>query len=243
MYPEICKIGPITIYSYGLLMAAAFLISSALAVQQAKRKGFDPESIFNLSFIAFICGVAGARILYVAENAPYYLKNPLEIFMLQRGGLSWYGGLIIGALCGVIFLKKKKLSIYGILDLIVPFVALGQAIGRVGCLLNGCCYGKVSRFGIYFNIYDSVLIPTQIYSSLALLLIFIILRRLQERPHSRGAVFFTYLVLYSAQRFFIEFLRADNQIIIFGLTLFQLISIAIFLSAGYKLISMRRPGK
>jgi phosphatidylglycerol:prolipoprotein diacylglycerol transferase len=158
--------------------------------------------------------------------------------MLQHGGMSWFGGLTLGGLCGLIYLKKKQLSVYKVLDLIVPFLALAQAIGRIGCLLNGCCFGKVSNFGIYFPLHQATLIPTQLYSSLLLLLIFIILRFLQERPHQPGQILFTYLLLYSLKRFFIEFFRADNPRVFGGLTLFQLISIAIFCLAVYKFISI-----
>ena len=210
------------------MLAAAFLVSSTSAIFQAKKEKVDPDIIFNLFFIVFIFGIIGARILYVIENISYYLRNPLEIIMLQLGGLSWFGGLILGFLSATVFLKKKKLSIYRILDLISPFVALGQAIGRIGCLLNGCCFGRISKFGIYFPVHKLVLIPTQIYSSLILVFIFIILRVLQDRSHKEGEIFFAYLLFYSLKRFFIEFWRADNEIIIFGLTLFQLMSIALF---------------
>jgi len=92
MYPEICRIGPFTVYSYGLMLVVAFAVSSFLAGRQAKREGIDPEKIFNLSLVVFIFGVIGARIFYVAENIGYYAKNPLESIMLQHGGLSWFGG-------------------------------------------------------------------------------------------------------------------------------------------------------
>jgi phosphatidylglycerol:prolipoprotein diacylglycerol transferase len=184
--------------------------------------------------------IIGARIFYIMENANYYINNIPEMVMLQRGGLSWYGGLMLGSICGILYLIKKNLSVYKILDLVIPFVALGQAIGRIGCLLNGCCFGKVSRFGIYFDAHKSVLIPTQVYSSLALILIFIALRLLQARPHKDGVVFFAYLLLYSIKRFFIEFWRADNELIFLGMTLFQIISIAIFLLSFLKLISIQK---
>jgi phosphatidylglycerol---prolipoprotein diacylglyceryl transferase len=243
MYPIICKIGPFVVYSYGLMLAVAFIFTSSLAVRQAGKHGLNPDAVFNLCFLTFIFGIVGARALYVIENIHYYLKNPFEMIMLQRGGLSWFGGLILGVISSVVYLRIKKIPVYKALDLLSPFIALGQAIGRIGCLLNGCCFGKVSDYGIYCPVHDSVLVPTQIYSSLALLLIFIALRFLQDRPHKEGAIFFSYLMLYSVKRFFIEFWRADNAIIIFGLTLFQLLSIAIFCIASWKLISIVKPNK
>lgn len=241
MHPIICKIGPFSIYAYGLMLVLAFVISSTLAGLRTKKEGINPDIILNFSFIIFIWGVIGARLLYIIENTAYYLKNPLEIIMLQQGGLSWFGGLILSLFCGVLYLKKKNLAVYRIFDLIVPFVALGQAIGRIGCLLNGCCFGKISKFGIYFKEYNSTLIPTQIYSSLILILIFIILRFLQDKPHKEGQILFTYLLLYSTKRFFMEFWRADNEIILLGLTLFQIISIVIFCLSFLKLLLMKRP--
>jgi len=220
--PIICKIGPFTVYAYGLMLAVAFLVSSHLAGIQAKKDNINPGLIFNFSFVIFISGIIGARLFFIIENIGYYLNNPLEIIMLQQGGLSWFGALTLAGICGSIYLKKNKLPVYKILDLIVPFIALGQAIGRIGCLLNGCCFG--------FTI-----IPVQLYSSLILILIFIILRFLQDRPHREGEVFFTYLMLYSIKRFFIEFWRADNEIILFRLTLFQILSIFLFCLAALKL--------
>ena len=239
MHPIICAIGPFTVYSYGLMLAIAFLIGSSLARFQAQRQGLDPQIIFNLAFIAFISGILGARIFYIIEHINYYLKDPREIIMLQHGGLSWYGGLFLGSLCGVLYIKKKELAVYKVLDLIVPFVALGQAIGRIGCLLNGCCFGKVSEYGIYFTVHQAVLVPTQLYSSLLALAIFIILRLLQDRPHREGQIFFDYLMLYSFKRFFIEFWRSDNQIIFFGLTIFQAISIFVFAFSFFKLTQIK----
>lgn len=240
MHPEICKIGPLTVYSYGLMLVIAFIVAVALAAQEAKRQEVNPDIIFNLTFISFIFGIIGARIFYVLENLGFYLKSPMEIIMLSRGGLSWFGGLILGTVSGIIYLKRKKISVYRTLDLIMPFVALAQALGRVGCFLNGCCFGKESIHGIYFPAYGVTLIPTQLYSSLALLLIFIALRFLQDHPHRTGQIFYAYLFLYSIKRFLIEFWRADNKIILFNLTLFQLISAAIFVFSVFKLIAISK---
>lgn len=239
MHPIICTFGSFTVYSYGLMLALAFITSVSLAGGQAKREGLNPDIIFNFSFLVFISGIAGARIFYITGNISHYLKDPLEIIMLQRGGLAWFGGLIFGAAAGIIYLKKKKLPAYKIIDLIIPFVALGQAIGRIGCLLNGCCFGRESFYGLHFDIHSAFLIPTQLYSSLLLIIIFIILRFLQERPHREGQIFYAYLFLYSIKRFFIEFWRADSQRILTGLTLFQILSLVMFIFSLFKLLSIK----
>jgi phosphatidylglycerol:prolipoprotein diacylglycerol transferase len=240
MYPLICQIGPFSIYSYGLMLALGFLVSVHLAKQKARRENFNPEIILNFAFLVFVFGIIGSRLLYIIQNITYYFREPREIIMLAHGGLSWFGGLFLGVISGILYLKKKRLPIYKTFDLIIPFVALGQAIGRIGCLLNGCCFGKVSKFGLYFKVHQSILIPTQLYSALILILIFIILRFLQERPHKDGEIFFVYLLLYSIKRFFIEFWRADNEIIFLGLTLFQIISILIFIFCLTKLFLIKK---
>ncbi len=228
MFPEICKIGPFTIYSYGLMLVLAFFICTYLACLQAKKENFNPEIIFNLLFLIFISGIIGARLFYVFNNFNFYFSNPLEIIMLAHGGMSWFGGVILGSTTAILFLKKNKLKVLEVLDLVVPFIALGQAIGRIGCLLNGCCFGKVSEFGLYFKVFDQVLIPVQLYSSLVLLLIFFLLRSIQNRKHFPGQVLRAYLLLYPIKRFFIEYLRNDTPKIFFDLTLFQILSIVMF---------------
>jgi len=242
MHPEICRIGPFAIYSYGLMLATAFIVSSFLASRRAESAGIPPETILNLSFVVFVFGIAGARLLYVVQNIKGYVQNPAEILMLQHGGLSLFGGLILGSIAGIIYMKRKKLSAYKALDVLAPYIALGQAIGRIGCLLNGCCYGKPAVWGIWFPAHQAVLVPTQIYSSLPLLGIFMILRVLQDRPHIvEGEIFFTYLLLYSLKRFFIEFWRGDTIAVIPGLTLFQVFSIALFLLAVIQLVRFKHP--
>lgn len=238
MLPEICQIGPFTIYSYGLMLVLAFFASSYLASLQAKREWFDPDLIFNLCFLVFIFGIIGARVFYVLNDLSFYLRNPLEIIMLQHGGLAWFGGVIFGALAAILFIRKNKLSFFRILDLLVPFIALGQAVGRIGCLLNGCCFGRVSKFGIYFKVFDQVLIPTQLYSSLLLILIFLILRFMQDRKHLPGTILCAYFFLYSIKRFFIEYFRNDSPRIFYGLTIFQLLSLAMLVVSLLLLIKI-----
>ncbi len=239
MHPIICKIGLFTVYSYGLTLVLAFLLCVQLATFQAKKQNIEPAIVSNFLFLVFVFGIIGARSFYVIENLSYYIRKPLEIILFSHGGLSWFGGLFLSIFAGTIYLRKKRESVYKIFDLIVPFIALGQAMGRIGCLLNGCCFGKPSKFGIYSPICESILIPTQIYSSLSLIFIFIILRFLQDKPYKKSEIFFAYLLLYSTKRFFIEFWRAEAEGIFLGLTLFQIISIVIFCFSLFKYIRLR----
>lgn len=240
MYPIICKIGPFSVYSYGLMLAFAFMVSMYLAGRKAEKKGLKPEEIYNLSFIILLFGIIGARLFYVILNFDYYRDNLKEVLFLQRGGLSWFGALFLGSIAAIIYIKKKNLLVYKTLDLVIPFLALGQAIGRIGCLLNGCCYGSPSPFGIYFPVHNSVLIPTQIYSSISLIFIFLILRVIQNKPHKNGEIFFLYLILYSIMRFSIEFWRAEHEILAFGFTIFQIISLLILFLSIWRLIIIKR---
>lgn len=216
MHPIIFQFGPLTIYSYGLLVALGFIIATFLVSRQAIKFDIHPDRIISLSLLILISGIIGARVLYILFNIGYYLSNPLEIIMITHGGLVFYGGAISAFLFGLIYVKKAGLSILNTADLVVPYVALGHSIGRIGCLLNGCCFG--SLFGI----------PIQIYSSLALIFIFVLLRFGQDRPHKAGRILYSYFLLYSVKRFIIEFWRAEHTAIFLGITLFQIISIALF---------------
>ncbi|MFA7283928.1 MAG: prolipoprotein diacylglyceryl transferase [Candidatus Omnitrophota bacterium] len=228
MLPEICHIGKFTVYSYGLMMVLAFFACAYLSFRQAGREGLDGQKVFDLLFTVFIAGIVGSRVFYILLNLRFYLDNPLEMIMLQHGGMAWFGGLFFGSAGAVIFIKRHKMGLLKTLDLLAPFVALGQAIGRIGCLLNGCCYGRESEFGLYFKSLDKILIPTQLYSSLFLTAIFVYLRFRQERRHLPGEIFCSYLFLYSIGRFLVEFLRDDSPRIFFGLTFFQILCLAVF---------------
>jgi phosphatidylglycerol:prolipoprotein diacylglycerol transferase len=234
MFPILFKFGPFKIYSYGVSVALAFMVGTYLITLEAQRKNINPEKILNLSFGLAITGIVGARILYVLQNFQFYWHYPHEILMLNKGGLSFYGGLILAIIFAVVFLRKQQLPILKILDIASPYLALAHAIGRIGCFLNGCCYGKPtgSFFAVYFQGETTARHPVQIYASLALLLLFIILRIYQtkQKPQTyfSGQVFLLYLLLYSIVRFFMEYLRGDSLPVWAHLTLHQLISIGMF---------------
>ncbi|MEA3560307.1 MAG: prolipoprotein diacylglyceryl transferase [Candidatus Omnitrophota bacterium] len=234
MHPILFKIGPVSIYSYGVMVAVAVIIALYLARRQALKNNVNPEIILDLGIYALISGIIGARLLYILTNIRHYLIQPLEIVMLNHGGLVSYGGIIVGSLIGIFFLKKRNLPVLKITDMVIPYVALGQAIGRIGCFLNGCCYGRPTNvsWGVYFPGSSLTLHPTQAYFCLNALVIFLILRIIQEAKRFDGQVLIFYFIFYPFGRFFIEFFRGDTPRIIFGLfTLSQIISIIVFFAA------------
>lgn len=232
MHSILFKIGAINIYSYGVMVSLGFGLGAFLIYRRSQDEGFDKNLMMDLVVLTLLAGLAGARLLYVLINIGYYMANPFEVFNLSKGGLVWYGGFLAGIACAVWYIKQKRLDFWAVSDFIIPYVALAQAIGRIGCFLNGCCYGKAVpsdyTFGAAFPGMMSLCHPTELYASLALILIFIALRLWQDLPHFKGGIFTGYCLLYSLKRFSIEFFRGDNPEIAYGLTLSQIISVFVF---------------
>jgi len=233
MHPIICKIGFLTIYSYGAMMAVAAVVCAFLLQRAAKKNHINPDIIFDLVFWVVISGVVGSRLFFVLLNLGYFLKNPVEIFFINQGGLAWQGGMILAAITSVVFIRLKKMPLLRTLDFVIPYAALGQAIGRIGCFLNGCCYGKEWIHGVYFPVYDVRLYPTQLYSAANLFVIFIVLKFWQARNNIDGRIFAWYFILASAERFVVQFFRADYNPIFLGLGTFQIINILTMAVAIY----------
>lgn len=164
---------------------------------------------------------------------------------IWKGGLAFYGGLLLAIPVSIIFMIKNKMPVLKTADLIAPYLALGHSIGRIGCFFNGCCFGKpvVYKFlGVTYPFDTIPRYPTQLYAVFCLLLIFVILRVMQNKPRFSGFIFSMYLILYSTQRFFIDFLRGDNPTFSFGLTISQIISLFIFGIAMLTLSYFKRNG-
>jgi phosphatidylglycerol---prolipoprotein diacylglyceryl transferase len=236
MHPIIFDFGPLTVYSYGLMVALGFIIATLLAAREAEGFNIPKDKVINLSLVILISGIVGARLFYVLINIKEYLSDPLEMVMVTHGGLVFYGGAIFAFFSGLVYVKMSRLSVLDVADLISPYAALGHSIGRIGCFLNGCCFGRptLSPLGVAFQ--DGIVrIPTQIYSSVYLLFLYIFLRVCLRYRRFGGEVFFLYLIFYSTGRIFIEYLRGDNAIFIYGLTFSQLISLGVFLAgvSGY----------
>ncbi len=235
MHPILLKIGPFTIYSYGMMVAIGFAAAVFSIYRRAPKFQIDKNKMLDLCIIILVSGIVGARLLYVLLNLPYYAADPIEIFKLSKGGLVWYGGFLSALGAAVLYLRMAKLDFWSVMDLVTPYFALGQAFGRIGCLLNGCCYGLPSDPGCMLAVRSvndpTPRYPVQIYAAVALFLIFLILRVWQDRKNFTGEIALGYCALYSYKRFLIEFLRADNPRILFGLTMSQLISIAVLFMA------------
>lgn len=231
MHRILFQIGPFTLYSYGLSVAAAFLLSAGLILRNAKRFGIQKESVFDLLIAILVGGLVGGRLLFAVINWGDFREAPLRAFMIWEGGLAFHGALILGALSGIVAASLKKLPLWKTADLIVPYVALAQAVGRIGCFLNGCCYGRIIEKGIGVTFPGETVLrmPVQLYSSLGLFIIFLILITLREKRPFEGSIFSLYLVLYSFFRFFMDFLRGDELVTFFGVTLSQAISASVFI--------------
>jgi len=146
MHPIILELfGPVKIHSYGLMLALAFLTAVWLAQRDAKRKDFDPDAVGDMAIWLLISGVLGARLMFVILNPSLFsLGKPFDILKIWEGGLVFYGGVIAAIPVAIFLLKKRGIEVWDFGDLVIPYLALGHGIGRVGCFFNGCCFGKPS---------------------------------------------------------------------------------------------------
>lgn len=222
MHPIAFRLGWLTIHWYGVMVALAFLAGLWTASRRGLRDGIPPEKIIDLGPWLILGGILGARVLYVISYwKDQFAGKPLgEIFMVWHGGLVFYGGLVGASLAGIHYLRRKKLPLWKVADVVAPSIALGYVFGRIGCLLNGCCYGRYCalpwaiRFpeGHETHLAGSPATPvhpTQIYESLLNLGLYAALAWLYRRKKFDGQVFGAYLVGYAVLRSFVEMFRGD----------------------------------
>ena len=213
------------------MLAVAFIIATSLASRRAHIFNIPKDSISGLGLSILICGIIGARALYLLLNIGYFSRHPFEALLINRGGLVFYGAILPGFLAGMVFARIHKLSVLDIADLLVPFIALAHAIGRIGCFLNGCCYGRQtsSIAGVIFPYTDARIYPAQLFSSAGLFIIFLALFYQQGRRRFKGQILLLYFIIYGIFRFSMDFLRGDLQAIFLGLTISQMVSAVIVL--------------
>lgn len=231
MYPVAFKIGSLTVYTYGLCLAFAFAAATLLTAWRARGTEVTRSDILDLAIIIIITSIVGARFFYVVIDWEYYWAHPMKIINLPEGGLVFYGGLV-GAIAGsMLFCLFRKIHFLVLADLISPGILIGQSIGRLGCFLNGCCYGMYTKspVGIVFNgvAGHDPRHPTQLYSSAANFLLCLLLLYIERRwKRFTGYTFYFYLLLYGAFRFSIEFFRDDDR----GGLILGLLSVSQFIS-------------
>ena len=196
------------------------------ASKLAKKEGVTFDTIVDLATWVLIGAIFGARVAYVITEYQYFIHvSWWEVFKVTSGGLAFHGGLIGGFLAGFWFIKRKKLYPWKLVDLFTPFIALGYSIVRIGCLLNGCCYGKITTvpWALRCPANDlSLRHPTQLYSMIGSLILFGILWRGRHRHHFAGFLFLLYLGLYSIMRFIVEIYR-ESPMVFPWLSLAQLV--------------------
>jgi phosphatidylglycerol:prolipoprotein diacylglycerol transferase len=254
MHRTLFDLGPVSIHLYGVMLAVAFWLGIELSSRMARKRSMDSTVIIDLGIVVLISSVVGSRALYVLTHLSEYRNDWLGVIRVWEGGLSFYGGLLAAVVLGIAFLKRKGLPVLGVTDIVAPQIALGIAIARIGCFLNGCCFGKASdlpwacRFPADSQagwVMGGVAIhPTQLYSSIANLLIFLLLLRVSRRAYRDGVVFYSFLVAYGIWRFGIDFLRyyeANMYVGLSGLTWNQFASIAM-IATGLVLLLRKKAG-
>lgn len=249
MWPKLVEHGDFFLPTYGVLVAAAYLAGIWIATRLARKAGLDPDKITNLAIYCAIAGMLGAKLLMFVFDWRLYAENPSEIFSLatlQAAGV-YQGGLILALVTAVWYIRSARLPGLLTADVFAPGIALGHAIGRLGCFSAGCCWGQScdrpwavtftkpaaeELTGVPLGV---PLHPTQLYEAFAYLVLFGFVIWLFNRPHRQGAVIGWFLVLSSVARFLVEFVRYHDQGLYAGLSLTQWISFAT-LAAGIWLL-------
>lgn len=244
MHPILLKLGPFTIYTYGFCVAVAFLMGSALILRDAEKEKLHRADVLDILIALLIGGLVGGRLLFVVINLGYFSERPLHILMLNEGGMAFHGGLIGGVLGAFLACRVKKISLWRILDLVSPYAALGHAIGRIGCFLNGCCYGKCAETGLRVAFPGETVarVPVQLYESVSLVVLFLVLKFVSSKKTFEGQVFALYIMLYAVLRFGTEHFRDDNPVVFAGMDLPRLISIGLLVLGIGLWAWLSRPG-
>lgn len=231
MYPEVFRIGSITVHSYGLMIALAILVISAALYREAPRERIDRDHILEAVIVAGFSGLLGARILYVIFNWGYYSTQPFTAFFTQFEGLSFYGGLFLATAVIYFWCRWRRIGFLKLTDILAPYLALGYAFGRVGCFLNGCCYGLESDmpWALPAGLADDLLRhPVQLYAAIGALVIFVLLKMIRPRRPFVGFLTISLFAFYGLLRFTTEFFRQETAVWL-GLTTAQLFSLGLIM--------------
>lgn len=228
MYPLLFELGPLSIYSYGVLLATAYIVGLQFALRRADRAGLSGQRVMDLGIFVIISALIGAKLMLFLLDIDRFTSDPAQLMVLLKSGGVFYGGLLLAVPVAWWYIRRHALPLWSTCDLFAPGIALGHSIGRMGCLLAGCCYGSATGvpWGITFtstlaaaNVGTPLGVaihPTQVYEAVAELLVLGLLlwgeRRWRPFP---GRTFWTYLLLYPIARIIIEFYRGDPRGMVF----------------------------
>ena len=224
MYPKLFDLGPFTVYTYGVLLAASYLLGLWLAVKRGKARGLDANRVLDLGIYIIIAALVGAKLLLLVVDFDQYKSNPAELLSLARSGGVFYGGLILAVAVAFYYIARHRMAMWTTCDAFAPGIALGHVTGRLGCFAAGCCWGKPTDvpWGVIFTNPLAAaqvgtplgirLHPTQLYEAGAELLILGLLLATEKRGRAfPGRTFWLYMLLYAISRYIIEIYRGDPR--------------------------------
>jgi phosphatidylglycerol:prolipoprotein diacylglycerol transferase len=240
VYPELFSVGPITIYTYGVLLATSYLLGLRVAMWRASRWGVDPQRVLDLGIWIIVAALVGAKLLLAITDFDELRRDPAAVLSIARSGGVFYGGLLLAVAVAFWYMARARMPFWTTCDVFAPAIALGHVTGRLGCFAAGCCYGKPTTvpWAVVFTNPQAAanvgtplgvpLHPTQLYEAGAELLIFVILLSTERtgRPFA-GRTFWLYMLLYAVSRYTIEIFRGDPRGAVLGFSTSQFISLVL----------------
>lgn len=216
MIPTLFEIGPFRVHIYGVMLAVSFVLGSIYATRAAGRRGIPEDRIFNLVALILVSSIVGARLHFVMGHPESY-GSPLQLLRIWEGGLTLYGGLIAAIVVSFLYLSRHKIRFLSVADAVAPALALGEAITRIGCFLNGCCFGRPCEGSLCVHyphdsyasqaLGDVAIFPSQLFLSAAMFLFFFVLWRLDRKELTAGVLFSIYLIGQGIFRYAVDFTR------------------------------------
>lgn len=240
MHPILFEVGGFPVYTYGVLLAAAYLLGLQFALVRARARGLDANRVMDLGIWIIISALVGAKLLLLIVDFDTFRSDPRELLTLARSGGVFYGGLIAAVVVALWYLRRHRMPMWSVTDAFAPGIALGHVVGRLGCFFAGCCFGRATDvpWAVTFtNEYARAnvgtplhvpLHPTQLYEAGAELLILGFLLVFERRGRSfPGRTFWTYMLVYGVSRFIIEFYRGDARGMVGALSTSQFVSVVL----------------
>lgn len=256
MIPELFHFGPLHLRSFGVMMAVAFLVGTYLTLLEARRLRLDEDKVINAILVTLVAAVLGARALFVVEHLQEFRQEWGSVLAMWQGGLTLYGGVVAGTFAGLVAARRMGLPRWLVADAMTPAIALGTMFGRVGCFLNGCCYGRPTTlpWGVHFphdsfaslEFGDTPVQPSQLYNAALGLVLFAVLWARRRHFRVPGVMFWTFLILFALARIPLDMTRAyeaDAVLMRAGTLEFtesQLTSLALVLFGVLMILRLRR---